>query len=79
MVTLKLSDEQVIELFKQLDPEVKLAALNSLFPQGDLWWQITLAQGEEQLRRLASEHSLDWDTMSETEREGFVDDLLHAA
>ena len=30
-------------------------------------------------RRLASARGLDWDAMSEAEREPFVDDLLHGS
>ncbi len=29
------------------------------------------------MRRLASARGLDWDTMTEVQREGFVDDILH--
>lgn len=79
MVTLKLTDEQVIELVKQLPPEGKQAVLNALGSEGELWWQITLAQGEDQLRRLSAERGLNWDDMSEEERESFVDNLLHEA
>ena len=32
---------------------------------------------EEQLRRRSSERGLDWERMSEDEREAFVDDLIH--
>ena len=79
MVTLKITDEQVIELVKQLPPESKQAVLNALGSEGELWWQITLAQGEERLRDLCAEHGLNWDAMSEDERESFVDNLLHEA
>ncbi|HXG09344.1 MAG TPA: hypothetical protein VNK04_06100 [Gemmataceae bacterium] len=32
---------------------------------------------EAQLRRIAAERGLDWDKMSEEDREAFVDDLVH--
>jgi hypothetical protein len=32
---------------------------------------------EEQLRRVAAERNLDWDKMSEPQREALVDDLMH--
>jgi hypothetical protein len=35
------------------------------------------AKGEHDMRRLASERGLNWDTMTEAQREAFVDDLLH--
>ena len=32
---------------------------------------------EGQLRRVSGERGLEWDKMSEDEREDFIDDLLH--
>jgi glycerophosphoryl diester phosphodiesterase len=77
MVTLTLSDKQVIELVKQLEPDAKRAVLEALMDERDLWWDMTLAQGEERLRQLASQRGLEWNKMSEVEREEFVDTLLH--
>jgi hypothetical protein len=33
--------------------------------------------GETQLRRACAERGLNWDGLSEDQREAFVDDLLH--
>jgi len=77
MVTLTLSDKQVIELVKQLEPDAKRAVLEALMDERELWWDMTLTQGEERLRHLASERGLEWNKMSEDEREVFVDTLLH--
>jgi hypothetical protein len=77
MVTLKLSNEQVVDLIKQLPATDKRAVLEALGSDSILWWEIRLAQGEEQLRQFSSQHSLDWDKMTEEEREQFIDNLLH--
>jgi hypothetical protein len=77
MVTLTLSDKQVVELVKQLPPKSKQAVLDALTTDGDIWWEMTLSQGEEQFRLLAAERGLEWDKMHEVERETFVDALLH--
>jgi hypothetical protein len=77
MPTLKLTDEQVVELVEQLSPEGKQATLKALKAERSAWWEETLTQGEEQMRHLCAERGLDWDSMSEEEREAFVDDLLH--
>ena len=77
MVTLTLSDKQVVELVKQLPSESKQAVLDALIGERELWWDMTVTQGEEKLRKLASQRGLDWDKMPELEREGFVDNLLH--
>ena len=77
MLTTQLTVEQVIELVKQLQPEDKKAVLNALNAEQDVWWEETLVQGEQQMRRLCAERGLDWDEMIEEERETFVDELLH--
>ena len=77
MATLSLTDEQVVELVKQLPPQSKRRVLTDLTAERDQWWQTTARDGENDMRRLASARSLDWDTMTETQREAFVDDILH--
>ena len=77
MQTPQLTVEQVIELVKQLPPESKQMVLNVLSAERDTWWEETLTQGEQQMRCLCAERGLDWDSMSEEEREAFVDELLH--
>ncbi len=77
MVTLTLSNDQVVELIKQLPPDGKKAALAALETDANLWWEISLAQGEARLERLATERGLNWKDMSEDDRERFIDDLLH--
>ena len=77
MVTLTLSDQQIVDLVKQLPPTSKQAVLDVLIAERELWWDMTLVYGEEKLRKLANQRGLDWGKMSEDERKGFVDDLLH--
>lgn len=77
MVTLTLSNDQVVELIKQLPPDKKKAVFAALETDTNLWWEISLAQGEARLERLAKERGLNWKDMSEDDREQFIDDLLH--
>jgi hypothetical protein len=77
MVTLNLSDQQVIELVKQLPPDTKQVILNALIAERELWWNVTVTKNEESLRLLASQRGLDWDSMPEEKREEFVDEILH--
>jgi len=58
MGTLTLSDKQVVELVKQLSPESKQAVLDALIGERELWWDITVAEGEEKLRNLL--HNAAW-------------------
>ena len=77
MATLSLTDEQVVQLVKQLPAQAKQRVLTDLTAERDQWWHTTARDGEKDMRRLAATRGLDWETMSETQREAFVDDLLH--
>jgi len=77
MATLSLTDEQVVQLVKQLPPQSKQRVLTDLTAERDPWWQTTAREGETDMRRLAAARGLDWDAMPEPEREAFVDGLLH--
>jgi hypothetical protein len=58
-----LKEEKIYE-------QAQAAAIDSL-------WDMFVAEGGEKLWKLAQGRGLDWDKMSEDEREKFVDDLLH--
>ena len=77
MATLSLTDEQVVQLVKQLPPQGKQRVLMDLTAERDQWWQTAAREGEKDMRRLAAARGFDWDAMSEAQREAFVDDLLH--
>ena len=77
MATLSLSDEQVVQLVKQLPAQAKQRVLKDLTAEREDWWQASAREGEQDMRRLAQARGLDWDTLSEAQREAFVDDLLH--
>ena len=77
MPKMELSDEQIVELILQLPPERQRAVLQMLRAARDAWWQRVLAEGEQQMRCLCAERGLNWDAMTEEERESLVDDLIH--
>ncbi|HEX7377839.1 MAG TPA: hypothetical protein VF278_12035 [Pirellulales bacterium] len=77
MPMLELSDEQVMSLLKQLPPARQRAALLTLATGAAQRRDERMRYAESQLRRVSSEHGLDWETMSEEDRERFVDDLVH--
>ena len=77
MATLRLTDEQVIELFKQLPLERKQEVLFTLAKESQLRRDNNMIYAEDQLRRLCAEQGLNWDSMSEDDREIFIDDLIH--
>lgn len=77
MPTLTVTDDQIIELIQQLPPERKHAILFALAKDAAAGRRARIAYAEEQLRRLCAGRGLNWDAMSEEEREAFIDDLVH--
>jgi len=77
MSVLELSDEQVISIVRQLPAARKRTALLALAHDAQARREERMRFGEAQLRRACAERGLDWDRMSEDERETFVDGLLH--
>jgi hypothetical protein len=77
MSVLELSDEQVISLVRQLPAERKRTALLALASDAQSRREERLLFGEAQLRKACAERGLEWDHLSEDEREAFVNDLLH--
>ncbi len=77
MATLSLTEEQVVQLVKQLPPQSKQRVLIDLTAERDQWWQKAAREGEKDMLRLAAARGLDWETMTEAQRESFVDHLLH--
>jgi capsule polysaccharide export protein KpsE/RkpR len=77
MPILELTDEQVVELVKQLPAERRRAALVALAEDATQGREERMKHAKSQLRRACAERGLDWDKMSEDQRETFVDGLLH--
>jgi hypothetical protein len=76
MSVLELSDEQVISLVRQLPAERKRAALLALAQESPGRREERLLFGEAQLHQACAERGLNWDRLTEDEREAFVNDLL---
>ncbi len=77
MPTIQLSDEQVFELVKQLPFEQKMELLRYLRSVWEEAWLELANYGQERAREVARQRGLDWDSMTEDEREAFIDQLLH--
>ncbi|NJL05758.1 MAG: hypothetical protein HC911_12810 [Chloroflexaceae bacterium] len=78
-----ISPEQVITLVEQLTPDEQARVLHTLLARliGDrsVWLAHLQQHGESHLRHLAAKHGYDWDSLDDTARLAFVDDLLHEA
>ena len=77
MPTLELTDQQVVELVKQLPPERKREALFALAADTAARRDERMEYAETQIRRVCFERGRDWDKMPEDEREDFIDELVH--
>jgi hypothetical protein len=77
MATLTLSDEQVVELVKQLSAEQKVKVFRFLLLQQWSQWESLSRYGADKARLVAQERGCNWDAMSEEERESFVNELVN--
>lgn len=77
MVTLSLSDDQVVELVKQIPYEKQKILFQFLLEQQQQRWQELSLEGQAGVRIAAAERGKDWDKMSEEEKEDFINDLVH--
>ena len=77
MPILELSNAQVVELVKQLPPERQRAALLALAAGATQRREERMQYAEAQLRRVSAERGLEWNKMSEGQRQDLIDDLLH--
>jgi len=77
MPILTLSNEQVVELVKQLSPQQQIEVFRFLLIQQWGQWELLSRYGSGQARLVAQERGFDWDTMSEEEREALIDNVVH--
>ncbi|MBD2413651.1 hypothetical protein FACHB389_15385 [Nostoc calcicola FACHB-389] len=77
MASLQLNTEQIISLVKQLAIPEQRMILQAIKAEQDIWWQNRLDYGELQMRSLSTTRGLNWDIMTEQEREEFIDNILH--
>jgi hypothetical protein len=77
MASVELTTEQIVDLVRHLPVDRKREVLMALAEEAQFGRNTRLEYGEAQLRRLCQERGLDWDTMSDDEREAFADDLVH--
>jgi hypothetical protein len=76
MVALNENEKQVIELFRQLPPERRRVVILEMTRSAADGWKRHREFATEQLKLRARERGLDWDQMSEGQRQDFVTDLL---
>ena len=75
-ITLEIPESQLVKWIQQLSPSGKQAVLRALIPEIDRL-DAMVDYGSQRMRQLCTERGLDWDSLSEEERQQLVDDLLH--
>jgi hypothetical protein len=77
MPTIEMSDGQLIDFVKQLPPERKRNVLLALASETQSRRNERMLLAENRMRTLCASRGLNWDALSEAERESLVDDLMH--
>jgi hypothetical protein len=77
MASVELTTEQVVNLVLQLPAERKQEVLMALASESEGRRNTRMAYAEEQLRQLCARRGLNWDSMTEEQREALADDLIH--
>ena len=79
MPIITLSNEQVIDLIKQLPIGQQMEVFKFLLLQQWEKWGSLSRYGADKVRLIAQERGADWDAMTEEEREALIDELVHEA
>lgn len=77
MPVLTLTNEQAVELVKQLPAEQKAEIFRFLLVQQWEQWQNLSGYGFDQVKMAAQERGYNWEQMTEDEREAFIDEVVH--
>jgi hypothetical protein len=75
-VMLEVPETQIVRWVRQLSPAAKRNVLKILVPRLDEV-ESSVDYGEQQIRELSARRGLNWDHLSEDQREQWVDTLLH--
>jgi hypothetical protein len=77
MASVELTTEQIISLARQLPAEDKRDLIMALAGDSQSSRTERMAIAERRLREVAFERGMNWDSMSDNEREALADDLVH--
>ena len=77
MPTLNLNEQQVLSLIDQLSSDQQIQILQKLFQKQQTTWESFAEKGQIAIRAIAQTKNQDWETMTEEEKEDFINDLIH--
>ncbi len=79
MPELKVTESQVIELARQLSPLGKRKVLQALIALDTARLEQLVDYGERKIREVCAARGLDWEALTEMQREQLIDEILHEA
>jgi hypothetical protein len=77
MPTLSVTDEQIIDLIRQLPPDRRRKIISELATESSEEREARRDRTEQKLREVAAQRGLVWDSMDDDQRMALVDDLIH--
>jgi hypothetical protein len=76
MPKIDVPEEQIIESLQQLSPKARKEALRRLLPTPE-YLERAVERNRPRLEALARQRGLDWNRLTEDERENLIDEILH--
>ena len=73
MVALTNHERQIVDLFQKVPPERRSQVILALAGTDANGWARHQSEGEARLRQFAREREMDWDLMSDEQRQDFIE------
>jgi hypothetical protein len=75
-ITLQVPEAQVLEWVQQLSPSAKQQVIRTLLPELDRL-EALVDYGGQRVRSLCAQRGVNWEALSDAEREALIDAWLH--
>lgn len=76
MPTIDVPEDQILQSLDQLSPAARREAVRRLLPNA-AYLERTVERNRPRIEALARQRGLDWNVLSEEQREQLVDEILH--
>ena len=76
-LTVKLTTQQVIDFIQQMPGEERLAVVLALAKESLPGRAERMKFLESNVQKICAERGLDWNTMTDEERQDFINDVVH--
>ena len=76
MPTIAVLEEQILQSLDQLSPQARRQAIHRLLPSA-AYLERKIERNHPRIEALAKQRGLDWDALTEDQKEQLVDQLLH--